>query len=49
LQEDYSKFAQGELVDKVRVHFDQTRGSLTTFIAVSGKEYTWPSNAVLFN
>ena len=49
LQEDYSKFAQGELVDKVRVHFDQTRGSLTTFIAVSGKEYTWPSNAVLLN
>ena len=43
---DYSKYAQGEQVDKVRVSVNTDGKSVTTFITVSGKEYTWPSNAV---
>lgn len=43
---DYSKYAQGEQVEKVRVSVNTDGKSETTFITVSGREYTWPSNAV---
>jgi len=47
--QDYSQFAKGEQVEKIRVDYDPVKGSLTTFIAASGQEYTWPSNTVAFN
>jgi len=49
LQQDYSQFAQGNTVEKVRVDFDPVKGSMTTFIASNGQEFTWPSNTVAFN
>lgn len=49
LQADYSQFAKGEKVEKIRVDFDQVNGSMTTFIASTGNEYTWPSNTVAIN
>jgi len=49
LQEDYSQFAKGNKVEKVRIDFDPQNGSMTTFIAANGDEYTWPSNTVAFN
>lgn len=49
LQEDYSHFAKGNKVEKVRIDFDPQQGSMTTFIAANGSEYTWPSNTVAIN
>lgn len=49
LQQDYSQFAKGEKVEKVRIDFDPVKGSMTTFIAATGNEYTWPSNTVAIN
>lgn len=49
LQQDYSQFAQGNKVEKIRVDFDPAKGSITTFIADNGSEYSWPSNTVAFN
>ena len=45
----FSKYAQGEKVEKVRVNVDTDGKSETTFITASGKEFTWPSNAVAMN
>lgn len=41
-----SNFAMGERVERIRVDAVAGHGSETTFITVSGEEYTWPSNAV---
>lgn len=46
---DYSKYAQGEKVEKLRIDVNTEGVSETTFMTASGKEYTWPSNAVAFN
>ena len=47
--QDFSQFAQGNEVEKVRIDFDPVNGSMTTFIAANGDEYTWPSNTVAIN
>lgn len=44
--EAYSPFAEGELVASMRIDASPGQTSMTTLIAVSGKEYTWPSNAI---
>ena len=49
LQQDFSQFANGNEVEKIRVDFDPSKGSMTTFIASNGEEYTWPSNTVAIN
>ena len=49
LVEDYSRFAKGNAVEKVRIDFDPEQGSMTTFIAKNGEEYSWPSNTIAFN
>jgi len=49
LQQDFSQFAKGNTVEKIRVDFDPSKGSMTTFIAANGEEYTWPSNTVAIN
>jgi len=49
LQQDFSQFAKGNKVEKIRVDFDPSKGSMTTFIAANGEEYTWPSNTVAIN
>ena len=49
LQQDFSQFAQGNEVEKVRIDFDPAKGSMTTFIAANGDEFTWPSNTVAIN
>jgi len=49
LVEDYSRFAKGNAVEKVRIDFDPVQGSMTTFIAKNGEEYSWPSNTIAFN
>ena len=43
---DFSKYAQGEQVEKVRVGITAEGQSETTFITIGGKEFTVPSNAV---
>ncbi len=43
---DFSKYAQGEQVEKVRVGMTAEGQSETTFITISGKEFTMPSNTV---
>jgi hypothetical protein len=43
---DFSKYAKGEQVEKVRVGINPEGLSETTFITISGKEFTVPSNAV---
>ena len=48
-QQDFSQFAKGNKVEKIRVDFDPTKGSMTTFIAFNGEEYTWPSNTLAIN
>lgn len=48
-QQDFSQFAQGNEVEKVRIDFDPAKGSMTTFIAKNGDEFTWPSNTVAIN
>ncbi len=49
LGSDYSQYAQGEQVEKVRVGMNSQGQSETTFITASGKEYTWSSNTVMLN
>ncbi len=49
VQQDFSQFAQGNEVEKVRIDFDPSKGSMTTFIAKNGDEFTWPSNTVAIN
>ena len=46
--EDFSRYADGEPVERVilRAGIGPQMASTTTFITKSGKEYTWPSNAV---
>ena len=46
LGSDYSKYAQGERVERVRLVATVGDQSRVTFITASGKEHTWPSNAV---
>ena len=49
LQQDYSRFANGNTVEKIRVDFDPAQGSITTFIASNGEHYRWPSHSVALN
>lgn len=42
----FSNYAMGERVERVRVTAIPGQGSETTFITISGKEFTVPSNAV---
>lgn len=49
LGKDFSMYAQGEQVEKVRVGINAEGQSETTFITISGKEFTVPSNAVAMN
>lgn len=46
LGQDFSKYAQGEQVEKVRAGINADGLSETTFITVNGKEFTYPSNAI---
>ena len=46
LGQDFSRFAQGELVEQVKVSLNDKGESETTFITATGNEFTWPSNAV---
>jgi hypothetical protein len=46
---EYSKYAQNQKVEKLRFSVNTQGKSETTFITASGKEYTWPSNAVAIN
>ncbi len=46
LSKDFSRYAKGEPVEKVRVGINAEGKSETTFITESGKAFTWPSNAV---
>jgi len=46
LGQDFSNYAQGEQVEKIKVAVTSEGQSETTFITVSGREYTWPSNTV---
>lgn len=46
LGKDFSKYAQGEQVEKVRVGINPEGQSETTFITISGKEFTFPSNTI---
>ena len=48
-QFDYSRFARGESVDRIRLSADPNMGSLTTLITTAGNEYTWPSSALAIN
>ena len=48
-QFDYSRFAKGEPVKRIRLSVDPTLGSLTTLITAAGNEYTWPSNDLAIN
>lgn len=45
----FSNFAMGERVERVKVTAVAGQGSQTTFITISGKEFTVPSNAVAMN
>jgi hypothetical protein len=47
-QANYIQYAQGEKVEKLRFDIDTDGQSETTFITLSGNEYTWPSNQVAF-
>ena len=47
--EIYSRFAGGEPVKEVTVATALNGGSTTTFTTISGKEFTWPSDAVAMN
>ena len=38
----------GEKVERLEIEAIPGQGSVTTFITVTGKEYTWPSNAIAF-
>ncbi len=42
-------FAEGERVERIELAAAPGQGSTTTLITVSGKRYTWPSNAVAMN
>ena len=46
---DLSRFAQGESVESIRLTASPSKGSLTTLITATGKEYTWPTNALVIN
>jgi hypothetical protein len=48
-QNQYTQYAQGESVEKIRVNVDSNGASETTFITLSGNEYVWPSNSVALN
>lgn len=44
-----SNFAQGERVERIKVAYAPGKGSQTTLVTISGKEFTWPSNTVAMN
>jgi hypothetical protein len=46
LGKDFSKYAQGEQVEKVRVGINLEGRPETTFVTISGKEFTFPSDAI---
>lgn len=45
-QELYTQYAQGEAVEEVRFDVDSNGQASTTFITLSGNEYTWASSQV---
>lgn len=45
-QSDLSRFTQGEPVKHIRLSANPSKGSFTTLVTVTGKEYTWPSSAL---
>jgi len=49
LGQDFSNYARGESVEKVKVAVNSEGQSITTFISASGNEYPWPSSAVALN
>ena len=49
LGQDFSNYAKGEPVEKIKVAANSEGQSVTTFITKTGNEYTWPSNAVALN
>lgn len=46
---DFSRYAQGEQVEQVIVAMNGDGHSETTFITVSGKQYTWPAGDSALN
>ena len=46
---DYSRYANGQSVEKIRVGINQFGQSFTTFITFNGEEYDWPSQNKLLN
>jgi hypothetical protein len=46
---DFSRYAQGEQVKQVTVAMSSDGRSETTFITVSGKAFTWPSDTMAIN
>ena len=44
LGRDFSKYAMGEEVEKVKISYIAGQGSVTTFITAQGNEYPWPTN-----
>lgn len=45
-QMDYSNYAMGEPVEQIKVATTAEGKGKTTFVTSSGKEFTWPSNAI---
>lgn len=45
-QMDYSNYAMGDPVEQIKVATTAEGKGETTFITISGKEFTWPSNAI---
>ena len=48
-QFDYSRFAKGEPVERIRLSIDPALGSLTTLMTAIGNEYTWPTSVFAIN
>lgn len=46
LSKDYSKYAQGEPVERVMLRATTGAGAEVTFITASGKAHTWSANAI---
>lgn len=44
----FSRYAMNERIERIDVATKAGEGSITTFVTESGKEYTWPSNAIAF-
>ena len=46
---DYSRYAQGQPVEKIMVSLDEQGRSVTTFITFSGESFSWPSRMTAIN